>query len=76
MHYVIERIARSIIRGEFRDDEPSWGFIFNNAMTERRGEHVVQTPADRARATGGRAACPCKVGELEGSKCASSDMVA
>ena len=28
------------------------------------------------RATGGRAACPCKVGELEGSECASSDMVA
>ncbi|KAL6349451.1 hypothetical protein AAG906_034108 [Vitis piasezkii] len=27
------------------------------------------------RVTGGRAACPCKVGELEGSECASSDMV-
>ena len=30
----------------------------------------------QTRATGGRAACPCKVGELEGSECASSDMVA
>ena len=27
------------------------------------------------RATRGRAACPCRVGELEGSECAPSDMV-
>ena len=26
-------------------------------------------------ATGGRAACPCRVGKLEGLECASSDMV-
>ena len=49
MHYVIKRIARSVIRGEFRDDESSWGFILNNVRTERRGEHVVKAPADRAR---------------------------
>ena len=86
MHYVIKWIARSIIRGEFWDNEPFWGFIFNNARTERRGEHVIQVPADRAQRGcmrgiftnpqhGWRAACPCEIGEFEGLECASSDMV-
>ena len=48
------------------------------SMSSRRllieAEGAVCEESLPTRATKGRAACPCKVGELEGSECASSDM--
>ena len=86
MHYVIKRIARSVIREEFQDDESSWGSYLImrglkgvESMSSRRlliepGGAVCEGSLP-TRVTSGQAACPCKVGELEGSECASNNMV-
>ena len=45
---MIERIVGSVVRRKYWHDEPSWGLVIDNARAERRGEHVIQSPADRA----------------------------
>ena len=86
MHYVIKRIARSVIREEFQDDESSWGSYLImrglkgvESMSSRRllikpGGAVCEGSL-QTRDTGGWAACPCEIGQFEGLECASSDMV-
>ena len=46
---------------------------FRRLLIEPRG--AVCEGSLPTRDTSGREACPCKVGELEDSECASSDMV-
>ncbi|KAL6332865.1 hypothetical protein AAG906_017132 [Vitis piasezkii] len=56
---------------------PSWYHRANGefGMMNPRGSRRAMQGSLPTRVTGGRAACPYKVGELEGSECASSDMV-
>ena len=86
MHYVIKRIARSVIREEFQDDESSWGSYLimrglkgvesmssRRLLIEPRG--AVYEGSLPTRDTSGRAMCLCGIGESEGLECASNDMV-
>ena len=86
MHYVIKRIVRSIIRGEFWDDESLGGSYL--MMRELKGVESMSSSrllmklggavfegSLPTHATGGWVACPCEMGESEGLECASSDMV-
>ena len=48
MHDMIKWIVGPIVCGELWHNEPSWGLVIDNARAKRRGEHVIQPPADRA----------------------------
>ena len=37
MHDMVKWIASSVIRGEFRNHEPSWGVVVDDMRGERRG---------------------------------------
>ena len=47
VHDMIKWIIGPVVCRELWHDEPSWGLIIDNVKVERRGEHVVQPPADR-----------------------------
>ena len=45
---MVEWIVGSIICREFWNHEPSWRFVVYDMRAERRGEHVIQSPTNRA----------------------------
>ena len=51
VHDMIERITCFVICREFLYHEPSWGLVVDDVRVKRRGEHVIQLSADKARRT-------------------------
>lgn len=48
VHDVVKWITGSIIYRKFGHNEPSWGLVVDDTRIERRGEHVIQLPANGA----------------------------
>ena len=51
MHDMVRWIVDSIIRGKLWDHEPSWGLVVDNVRAKRCGEHVIQSPTNKAEDT-------------------------
>ena len=49
MHDMVEWITRPIIRRKFWHKESPWGVVMDDMRAKRRGEHVIQPFADKAK---------------------------
>ena len=47
MHDMVEGVVGPIVGGELRHNKSPWGVVMNNMGAKERGEHVVQSFADR-----------------------------